>query len=147
MEPHSYRVHITGTGPKTGTLGSEDGLPELPVGSPPQFGGAPGLWSPEHLLVAAVSSCLMTTFKAIAELSGLAVLDYTDSASGLLVQDEDGLYRISEITLRPRVTIADETKLDRALRLIDKAERVCLIGRSINSTVHLEPKVAIAVPV
>lgn len=38
---------------------------------PPEFGGPERTWSPEHLFVAAVSSCLMTTFRAIAEMSEL----------------------------------------------------------------------------
>jgi organic hydroperoxide reductase OsmC/OhrA len=50
---------------------------------------------------------------------------------------------MAEITLRPRVTIADPDKMDKALRLLDKAERVCLISRSIKSQVHMEPKVEV----
>jgi organic hydroperoxide reductase OsmC/OhrA len=142
-QSHQYRVEVSGVGPKTGALRSPDDLPPLTVGSPPQFGGSEGVWSPEHLFVAAVSSCLMTTFRAIADMSSLEVVDYEDSASGLLVRGEDGLYQMAEITLRPRVTIADPDKMDKALRLLDKAERVCLISRSIKSQVHMEPKVEV----
>jgi len=146
-ETHAYRVDIESTGLKSGALGSPDGLPDLSVASPPQFGGPPGIWSPEHLFVASVAACLMTTFRSIADMSGLDVVEYADSASGLLVRGEDRLYRITEVTLRPHVVISDPDKVDRALRLLEKAERVCLIGRSIESEVHLEPEVSVVAPV
>jgi organic hydroperoxide reductase OsmC/OhrA len=89
----------------------------------------------------------MTTFRAIAEMSGLEILEYADSASGRLVQGKDRLYAITEVTLRPRVVVSDPRDVDRAARLIDKAEKVCLISRSISSTVHVEPHVVVAAPV
>jgi organic hydroperoxide reductase OsmC/OhrA len=141
---HVYKVDLNGTGLKTGSLGSPEGLPPLFVASPPEFGGPKGMWSPEHLFVASVAACLMTTFRSIAEMSGLEVVSYSDSASGDLVRGEDGLYKMTEITLRPRVSIADPAKADRALRLLEKAEKVCLISRSIESEVHIEPVVDIA---
>jgi len=147
MEEHSYRVDVQGESLKTGTLRSPDSLPSLPVASPPQFGGPSGIWSPEHLFVAAVASCLMTTFRAIAEMSGLEVLEYSDSASGRLVLGEDHLYSITEITLRPRLVISDPSQVVRAERLINKAERACLISRSITSEVHIEPEVIVAAAV
>jgi organic hydroperoxide reductase OsmC/OhrA len=146
-ETGEYRVELIGTDLKSGGLTSPDGLPLLLVSSPPQFGGPGGTWSPEHLFVAAIASCLMTTFRSIAESSGVEVIDYSDSASGSLVRGEDRLYRVSEITLRPRVVISDSTKSDHVRRLLDKAERVCLIGRSVNSTVRLEPQVLVVEPV
>ncbi|HEY4606220.1 MAG TPA: OsmC family protein [Acidimicrobiia bacterium] len=144
-EPHFYRVDVKSEGLKTGFLDSPD-IPALDVASPPQFGGPAGVWSPEHLFVASVASCLMTTFRAIADRSGLEVLEYSDSASGMLVRGDDRLYKITDVTLRPRVVVADPAKVDRVLRLIDKAEQVCLISRSIAATVHVEPSVIVASP-
>jgi organic hydroperoxide reductase OsmC/OhrA len=51
---------------------------------------------------------------------------------------------MTEITLRPHLEIADPTKVARALRLLEKAEKVCLIGRSIESEVQIEPVVDVA---
>ena len=146
-QPHLYRVALESEGAKGGTLRSPDALPPLPVASPPQFGGPPGVWSPEHLFVASVASCLMTTFRAIAEMSGLDIVEYTDSASGKLVKGDDRLYSITEVTLRPRVVIADPRQVGKAERLIEKAEKACLISRSVAAVIHLEPEVIVAVPV
>jgi organic hydroperoxide reductase OsmC/OhrA len=85
----------------------------------------------------------MTTFQAIAANSGLTVLDYNDSATGHLIRDENRLYRMESITLRPKVVIDDETKVERALRLLNKAEAVCLISRSVDSEIFLEPEVSV----
>jgi organic hydroperoxide reductase OsmC/OhrA len=148
IESHDYLLHIEGTGPKTGIMTSdEDGLPALHVASPPEFGGPEAIWSPEHLFVAAVSSCLMTTFRSIAELSKLDVVAYSDDPVGHLIRDETRMYRIESVLLRPRVTISDPDKVDRALRLLEKAERACLVSRSVSAEIHLEPTVDVVEPV
>ncbi len=146
IQSHEYAIHLAGTGPKSATLHSPDDLPPLVVTSPPEFGGPGGRWSPEHLFVGAVASCLMTTFRAIAESSGLDVIEYSDDASGLLVRDEGGLYRIASVTLRPRVVISDPNRVEKAHRLLDKAERACLISRSVSAQVHLESRVEVLQP-
>lgn len=144
IESHDYQIHIDGTGPKTGRMTSEeDNLPGLDVASPPEFGGPGATWSPEHLFVAAVSSCLMTTFRTVASMSKLDVVSYSDDPTGHLIRDEGGLFRIESVTLRPRVSIDDPEKVDKALRLLEKAERACLVSRSVSAEVRLEPSVLV----
>lgn len=139
---HEYHVDLIGSDEKTGVLRAEDdGLPELSVSSPPEFGGPPHIWSPEHLFVASVAGCLMTTFRSIAARSGVEVLEYSDEASGILRKGPEGFYSIEQIVLRPTIVISDDSKRDRAQRLIERAEEVCLIGRSIRCLVVLEARV------
>lgn len=145
IESHDYYLELDGTGLKTGTLRAGlDGLPDIAVASPPQFGGPSGMWSPEHLFVASVSVCLMTTFRSIAEASGLEVLAYSDNPSGHLQRGDDRLYSFDKVTLRPRVLVAGDDVVDKALRLLDKAEHVCLVARSMTSEIELEPVVEVA---
>lgn len=145
IESHDYELHLVGTGPKTGRMTApEDGLPTLEVASPPEFGGPAEIWSPEHLFVAAVSSCLMTTFQAIAAASQLEVLEYSDDATGHLIRGDDRLYLIESVTLRPRVVIADPDRVDKAHRLLDKAENACLVSRSVSSEITMEATVEVA---
>ncbi|MDH3194323.1 MAG: OsmC family protein, partial [Acidimicrobiia bacterium] len=106
IESHDYTVTLEGTGPKTGTLTDHTLAVGIDVASPPEFGGPEGVWSPEHLFVAAVSACLMTTFQAIADLSAVHVISYSDQAIGHLQRGEDRRYRIDKITLRPRVVVS-----------------------------------------
>ena len=144
IESHDYDVELANTGSKTGVLAAPgDGLAAIEVASPPEFGGPAGVWSPEHLFVAALSVCLMTTFRAVAEASGLEVLDYTDASSGHLQRGEDRLYAFDRVTLRPKVVIGDESKVERTIRLLHKAESVCLVSRSVSSEIVLEPIIEI----
>lgn len=144
-ETHDYKVRLAGVGQKQGVIDSpEDGLPIMQVASPPQFGGPEGMWSPEHLFVASVSSCLMTTFQAIATNSRLEVLEYSDDASGRLVRGDDRLFRIDRVTLRPRLVIDDPAHADKARRLLEKAKDVCLISRSMSAEVVMVPSISAA---
>ena len=144
IESHDYEVELVNTGLKTGVLtAAADGLPAVEVASPPEFGGPAGVWGPQHLFVGALSTCLMTTFRSIAAASGLEVLEYSDQASGHLQRGEDRLYAFDTVTLRPRVVISDESKVERALRLLHKAESVCLVSRSVVSEVTIEPTVEV----
>jgi organic hydroperoxide reductase OsmC/OhrA len=147
VESHDYPVEVTSTGVKTGRLAAAaDCLPELEVASPPEFDGPEGVWSPEHLFVAALAACLMTTFRAIAEASGVEVLEYGDRASGQLVKGDDHLYHIERVTLRPEIVIADPNQIEKAHRLLDKAERACLVSRSVNSEIELDGSIRAAQP-
>jgi peroxiredoxin-like protein len=143
IDTHEYPLRLEGMGPKEGVLTSTDDLPRLDVASPPEFGGPGRTWSPEHLFVAALSSCLMTTFRAIATMSNLDVVDYSDDAVGHLVREES-LYRIASVTLRPRIVITDAEKVEKATRLVEKAERACLISRSVNAEILVEPTIEVA---
>ena len=140
-EKHTYTTSLKWVSQRKGTL-SPDGLPELSVATPPQFpGGHPGIWSPEHLFVAAAEVCLMTTFLAIAETSNLEYTEYSSQAEGLLEKTEQG-YMITEIVIRPRVVIKDPAALDRARRIIEKAEQHCLISKSMKTRVRVEADVS-----
>ena len=90
--------------------------------------------------IASVSACLMTTYQAIAAISGIDVLEYSDQATGHLQRGENRRYRMDRITLRPRIVVK-ESQQDRALRLVDKAEAACLISRSVNSEIVVEPDI------
>ena len=70
VQTADYQVQLQSSDAKTGKLdGWEAGLPTLEFAAPPEFGGPGGIWSPEHLFVASVSSCLMTTFRSMASMS------------------------------------------------------------------------------
>ena len=85
----------------------------------------------------------MTTFTAIAEYSKLNFSELSVPASGTM-SNESGKFLITEVILRPILVITNETQKNKALRILEKAEQACLISRSINSKVILEPKVLIA---
>ena len=69
---HEFETSLAWSGAKKGILSAPE-LTGVDVASPPAFGGAPGLWTPEHMFVGSANVCVMMTFLAIAELSKLAM--------------------------------------------------------------------------
>ncbi|MEO5603517.1 MAG: OsmC family protein [Cyclobacteriaceae bacterium] len=148
MDPHLYSVNLTWSTERKGLMCS----PELEtsgtsscieVATPPQFPkGVPGIWSPEHLFTAAISSCFMTTFLAIAEGSRLNFSSFACKASGKL-EMIDGKLMMSEVTLSPEVVVMEAKDGERALRVLQKTEAACLITNSIKSKVIMNPEVTV----
>ncbi len=149
MDSHYYEVNISWSHDRKGVMCAPDVQTQagdrgcIEVATPPQFNkGIAGIWSPEHLFTAAVSSCLMTTFLAIAENSKLEFKAFTCASKGKLEQVE-GKYLMTTVILEPLVTIRNEQDRDRTLKILQKAEAACLISNSIKSTVIMKPKIEI----
>jgi peroxiredoxin-like protein len=139
---HYYNTAVTWETGRRGTLSAPD-LNSITVATPPEFPkGEPNIWSPEHLLVAAVNSCLMTTFLAIAENSKLDFISFSSEGTGKL-EKVDGKFLISEIELKPKVILNDEKDRERAVRIIEKSEKACLISNSVKSKIILSPGVEV----
>jgi len=140
---HSYNVSLQWEQDRKGILRSPELPQSIEVATPPDFPkGMPGIWSPEHLFVAAASSCLMTTFLAIAENSKLAYRTFTCEANGV-VDKVEGKFQVTEIVLQPTVTVANESLVEKALRVLDMSERNCLITHSMKTAVKMEPTVLV----
>ncbi len=147
MEPHIYNVDINWNADRKGVMCSpelnKDTNSCIDVATPPEFPkGIPGIWSPEHLFTASVSSCLMTTFLAIAENSKLSFESFSCSSKGKLEQVE-GRFLMTQILLLPTVTISNEKDRERAEKVLKKSERACLISNSIKSEVIMEPTIKV----
>ena len=148
MEPHFYEVNVAWDRDRKGILCS----PELnstskngciEVATPPNFPkGIPGIWSPEHLFTAAVSSCFMTTFLSIAENSKLKFLSFSCRSEGKLDQ-LDGKFMMTEVLIEPVLLIGFERDRERALRILEKTEAACLITNSIKSSVTMRPVIKV----
>jgi peroxiredoxin-like protein len=139
---HEYRVNAFGAGGRNGVVHAQGVLSSVSFSAPPEFLGEPGRWTPEHFLVAAVASCFVSTFSGIAEKSGFEFVSLNLDAEGVL-GNEDGVWRFTEIKLRPVVTILKEEDRDRVIRLLEKAEKSCLIARSLQCKVVLFPAVKV----
>ena len=140
---HSYEVSVKWDNDRRGTMTSTELNDSVEVATPPQFPqGIERVWSPEHLFTAAVNSCLMTTFLAIAENSKLEFKSFESKALGKL-EMVDGKYLMTEVTLMPVVTISKPKDKERAERVLQKSEANCLISNSIKSKIIFEPKVLV----
>jgi peroxiredoxin-like protein len=138
---HQYNVNLKWTKERIGEISSPELNSAIEIATPPQFPkGVDGIWSPEHLFTAAVNSCFMTTFLAIAENSRLEFKKFNCNAIGTLDQ-VDGKFIITEITLNPTLVITKEEDKEKAIRVLDKSEKACLVSNSIKSKVILNSNV------
>ena len=139
---NAHECHVTAIweGRRRGKVSSEGIVPAIEFSTPPEFQGDPGYWTPEHLLIAAVASCFVATFYALAELSKMEFLGLELVVEGTLGKPE-GKLRFTEINLKPTLNLAQHRDRELANRLLAKAHHRSLIARSLTCPVHLEPLV------
>ena len=137
-----FRAKTTWSGARRAVL-SAAGKPNVVVGSPPEFRGEPDHWAPEEMLVASLNTCTMLTFLTLTQARGLTLVGYESEADGLL-ENVDGVYRITEVTMRPRVTFKSEAELAPAREAMDNVEAHCFIANSITAKVTLIPEFVVA---
>ena len=135
--PHLYETEVEWTEQKKGRLTSP-GLPSLEVATPPEFQGHEGTWSPEHYFVSSINACFVTTFLAISQMSKLDFVSFRAKAQGKLDRVDGQGLQITEIILRPQLVIRYSRDLGRAGRILEKAEKNCLISNSVKTHIKLE---------
>ena len=115
------------------------GKPDLTISSPPEFKGEAGLWAPEDMFVAAVNVCTLLTFVAFAQHKGLDFSGYESDAEGVL-ENVDGKYRFTEITLHPHVCIKRQEDIPLAEQILKDAHSNCFVTNSITTPVKVFPQ-------
>ncbi|HOY24141.1 MAG TPA: OsmC family protein [Cellvibrio sp.] len=137
--PHLYRVVSKGS-LEGNLIAQAENLPDLTVTSPAQFGGPGNEWSPEDLLMASVSNCLILSFRAIARFSKLDWVSIECVSEGVLDKVERKL-QFTKVVSKVKLFIpATETK-EKAEKLLDKAEETCLISNSLSCESFIEYEV------
>lgn len=139
--PHVYEVHLAGGADGYAKV-SAAGIPELQSAPPLDFDGPGDAWSPEHLFLAAVETCFLFTLQSVARASKFEFISLELSGEGK-VDRKDGAMRFSEIVLRPRLRVRAGTDKDRALRILEKSEKACLVSASLSTPVRLESVVVV----
>lgn len=140
--PHHYRVSAAGG--ITGVIRvSSPQLPSLDTTPPPEYGGDPGYWSPETLLVAAVADCFVLSFRAVARASSLEWSDLVCDVEGKL-ERVDRVTRFTHFDLRAQLRISDPDTRSKAERCLEKAEQACLITNSLSAETTLHCQIDVA---
>jgi peroxiredoxin-like protein len=140
---HAYSVKASSTVGRSGLVMAEGIQPSIAFNAPPEFQGQPGYWTPEHFLVAAVASCFVSTFSGMASASKFEFLSLNLEAQGIVEKDEAG-WKFTAVVLRPRLKIARAQDADRGNRLLAKAEKNCLIGRSLACPLLTESEITMS---
>ncbi|MCG7537255.1 OsmC family protein [Pseudoalteromonas sp. OOF1S-7] len=107
----------------------------------PQPYSVPEYADPEEAFVASLSSCHMLFFLHLAAKAGIVVKSYVDEAVGVLSEDTSGRKAMTQVCLRPKVTLAgqhanEQIDLD---PLHHEAHALCFIANSVKTEVLIQP--------
>ncbi len=107
----------------------------------PAYRGNPAHVNPEDALVAALSSCHMLTFLAVAAKRKFVVERYGDQAVGFLEKNQQGKLAVTRVTLHPRVVFGGSTQPtpEQLQKLHEEAHSQCFIANSVTTAVTVEP--------
>ena len=137
---YNFESSARWTGGQQGVVAGHEVKPLINFSAPPEFHGQAGIWTPEHFFTSAIATCFITTFQAIAVYSKFEAQALEVSVEGQVEKTEGG-FRFTRVTIRPLLTINGQSDRERGLRLLEKAEKACLVSRSLSSEIILEPKV------
>jgi organic hydroperoxide reductase OsmC/OhrA len=136
--PHHYAASAAMT-PRSGVIVSSKGLDSFASDAPTEFGGPGDKWSPESLLVAAVADCFVLSFRAIARASRMEWDSLDCDVVGTLDRLANGT-QFTAFDVQVTLAIPAGVDEDKARKLLEKAERSCLITSSLKapSTLAIE---------
>jgi peroxiredoxin-like protein len=140
--PHTYIVAASAQA-ETNLTTTSPGLADLEAAAPAEFGGPGDQWSPETLLVAAVADCFILSFKAIAKASKLEWNSLSCEADGIL-EKVDKVTQFTAFHLRASLDVPEGSRPEKAARLMEMAEKACLITNSLKADSDLQAEVTVA---
>ncbi|HLH09083.1 MAG TPA: OsmC family protein [Terriglobales bacterium] len=152
MKQHTYHIAVEWTGNDgTGTSSYKAyrrdhrivaaGKPTIEASSDPAFRGDAARYNPEELLVASLSSCHMLWYLHLCATNQVTVLEYHDTAEGVMEERPDGSGAFVRVVLRPAVKIRAGDDRAKAALLHHEAHRMCFIANSVNFPVEAEAEV------
>ena len=141
-ENYFYQVDLNWKNGRVGELSSPVLDTTIECATPPEFAnGVPNIWSPEHFYAAAINSCFMTTFLAIAENFKIEFESF-DCKTIIKLEIVDRKYIISEAEIHPIVKLVNPEKdTDKAMRVLQKTKDNCLVTNSMKTKVNLHPTI------
>lgn len=114
-----------------------DGGVQVAASAAPSYKGNPACVDPEEAFVAALSSCHMLTFLALAARKRFVVEHYDDEAIGFMEKNADGKLAVTRVELRPKIEFGGEKQpsADEIEQLHHLAHENCFIANSVKTDV------------
>ena len=109
---------------------------------PPEWGGHPGIWSPEDLFVGSVEVCTLTTFLFLLEKRHGRLVSYESAAEGT-AQMVDNLFIFKDVVVKVKAIVPTRDDADKALRAFSEIDQWCLVTKSVKCQVRVEPQVSV----
>jgi len=149
MKEHYYNTRLEWTGNlgkgtesyrgyERAHMMSVEGKPVILCSSDPSFRGDRSKYNPEEMFLASLSSCHMLWFLHFCSDAGVIVQEYSDSATGTMLESDDGNGRFKEVVLHPNVKVSENWMLEKINSLHDNAHHFCFISNSCNFPVKHE---------
>ena len=143
FDSHFFSIQASSKTTLDGRIHAPDLSPgEIEFSAPVEFGGLPGLWTPEHFLLSAIGSCFIATFEAISKASKFEFDNLNVVVEGI-VQKIDGRFKFSSVTVNPTLTIEIEQDRDLAVKLLNKTEHSCIVTNSLSMPIAFVPQIAV----
>jgi organic hydroperoxide reductase OsmC/OhrA len=137
--PHRYVVNAA-VRPDGDVPLSTEGVRIIESAPPKEFDGPGNQWSPEGLLTASVADCFVLNFRAIATASKYAWVSLESHTEGTLDR-VDGKMRFTRFDTHAKLHVPAGADIERAKKLLEKAELTCPVANSLNSERHLTVEV------
>ena len=145
LKDFRFTVDVKGNAERVVEATTDEGL-ALSVATPPEFrGGIHGMWSPEHLLVSAVSSCYALTLAGVADRRQIPLYDVAIRGVGHITRRADARFGFVVVELAVEIT-TEEGYEDHARRAARAAESGCLIAQALRIPIEIELEVRAAAP-
>ena len=108
--------------------------------SAPEYGGDPRYVNPEEALAAALGSCHMMTFVALAAKARWRLVSYRDRAVAILGKTDDGRTKVGEIVLHPVTEFEPGHEISHAKleEMHERAHRYCFVANAISCDMRVE---------
>ena len=108
-------------------------------GSSPDYGGSVSNINPEQKLAAAVSSCFMMTFLALAAKMKWPVKNYKDKAISYLGKNNEGRMYVNKIELNPKIIFDNDFTIsdDEIHKMKERSHKYCFIANSLSKDVEI----------
>lgn len=112
----------------------------VPASATKEYRGDESRVNPEEALVAALSSCHMLTFLAMAAKHKLSLDSYRDDAVGVLEKNASGKLAITRVILKPKIVWSTGVTITAELlaKLHHDAHENCFIANSVYTEVTVE---------
>ena len=127
------REHVIRSEGKDAIMGSSD----------TSFRGDSRYYNPEELLVSSIASCHMLWYLHLCSANGIVVSSYKDEPVAIMIEHKDGSGAFEQVTLNPKVTIADDNKIALAKTLHGVAHKMCFIANSCNFEILHNPTILV----
>ncbi|MDQ3364676.1 MAG: OsmC family protein [Myxococcota bacterium] len=136
--PHQYSASVRRTFASRARVEAPPRV-SLHGGPSSEFDGDAAAWSPEHLLLSSLGTCMLTTFEAFAARDGIELVRWDATVNGTVERTPEGLMFTSVVLSIDMAITGDVAKVEATL---EDSKQYCLVLNSLRVPVVIETEIA-----